>query len=835
MKRKTQRSAVLATIMGGGAMLLTGALLHDGRRDAAAAVVAPAASMSPGYGLEYVITDNGSGAPVLGDSFIDASGGTAHQFTSDDSFVSVTAPFPVSVFSDTPTTGLRVHDNGYITLGGSASSFPTNEALPSKQTAGDAMIAAFWDDLYPKATTTVYTETTGTTGSRTFVVEWNDIAHFDDQTASYQFEAVFFEQKPGEVLIQYGTMTDGTGVMGDGRSATIGVQAAGGGAYTTVAVDQSGAVSSALSVDFDVDSDHDGLSDAAEDANRDGVLDTGETDPAVFDTDGGGTGDGAEIIVQSTDPRASGDDAFSDGDSDGLSDNDEMVLGTNGAVADSDGDGLDDGTEVMTMRTSPLLRDTDGDLLTDFDEVNMDGDPSNFTPGTDSDPLIADSDGGGQPDGSEIANGLDPTDSADDVAGGVQGPFTALNVSSDSSSSVDVGVDSNDDVHVVQDWRSSSYWYSMMSASGTMLIGATNFSGMGSSCRYVRVLPLPSGHVAMVWSQGSDGSGSIGYRLIDPALDDQNGNAANTALNPNSPPTVGAGVTLVERIAVNNPGGAGEGYSHLDAALGPDGAIHMTFQRRPRNAHRGAREVWYMKIKAEGGAPLLAQPLLVYSVAKPLPGSHDANPTNVPVHRRNMDAITVDDQGYAHILVGAFSHRPSHGGNNGVRYARIAPDGTVDFPVTSVVADAGGHWGIYGITSDANTVTLVHTANVLRRSTGDIEVTQLSRAGAVLRKRLIDGPSVDGIGHYFREPRAVRIANGNIAVTYQDRFHDNSSRLTVLGPSGEALLPPVTLFSSGNEASGRRGPKDDIAAGPTVVAAAYYRNDGRVRVFDPQR
>ena len=49
--------------------------------------------------------------------------------------------------------------------------------------------------------------------------------------------------------------------------------------------------------------------------------------------------------------------------------------------------------------------DEDGDGLTDADEV--------FNVGTD--PCLADTDGGGEDDGSEIANGRDPFDPTDDV------------------------------------------------------------------------------------------------------------------------------------------------------------------------------------------------------------------------------------------------------------------------------------------------------------------------------------------------------------------------------------------------------------------------------------
>jgi hypothetical protein len=64
-----------------------------------------------------------------------------------------------------------------------------------------------------------------------------------------------------------------------------------------------------------------------------------------------------------------------DTDGDGLSDHDEIELGTDPGLADTDGDGLDDGEEVNTHGTDPLDSDTDGDGYLDGDEVENMGDP----------------------------------------------------------------------------------------------------------------------------------------------------------------------------------------------------------------------------------------------------------------------------------------------------------------------------------------------------------------------------------------------------------------------------------------------------------------------------
>ncbi len=68
-------------------------------------------------------------------------------------------------------------------------------------------------------------------------------------------------------------------------------------------------------------------------------------------------------------------DAATDSDGDGLSDEDELTLGTDPLNPDSDGDGLSDGDEVAAG-TDPLNPDTDGDGILDGDEVLLGTDPT---------------------------------------------------------------------------------------------------------------------------------------------------------------------------------------------------------------------------------------------------------------------------------------------------------------------------------------------------------------------------------------------------------------------------------------------------------------------------
>ncbi|EKN64127.1 VWA domain-containing protein [Schinkia azotoformans] len=91
-----------------------------------------------------------------------------------------------------------------------------------------------------------------------------------------------------------------------------------------------------------------------------------------------------EYIIKVLDP-------MSDSDDDGLTDQEEMNLGTNPSISDTDKDGLSDGEEVLMYKTNPLKSDTDEDRLPDQYEI--------FATGTD--PLIIDSDKNGINDSEE--------------------------------------------------------------------------------------------------------------------------------------------------------------------------------------------------------------------------------------------------------------------------------------------------------------------------------------------------------------------------------------------------------------------------------------------------
>ena len=95
-----------------------------------------------------------------------------------------------------------------------------------------------------------------------------------------------------------------------------------------------------------------------------------------------------------------------DSDGDGLTDAEELKLGTDPHNPDTDGDGLTDGEEVKVYHTDPLNPDTDYDGLKDGDEVYK----------YKTDPLNRDTDGGGVADGHEVLeDGTNPLDPSDDL------------------------------------------------------------------------------------------------------------------------------------------------------------------------------------------------------------------------------------------------------------------------------------------------------------------------------------------------------------------------------------------------------------------------------------
>lgn len=101
------------------------------------------------------------------------------------------------------------------------------------------------------------------------------------------------------------------------------------------------------------------------------------------------------------------DDAGEDNDGDGLSNFQEYKLGTNLSLADSDGDTLSDKDEVDLYGTSPISIDSDGDEIRDGDEIHFGLDPMDPSDATE------DLDGDGFSNLVEYKHGSDLSDPED--------------------------------------------------------------------------------------------------------------------------------------------------------------------------------------------------------------------------------------------------------------------------------------------------------------------------------------------------------------------------------------------------------------------------------------
>ncbi len=132
-------------------------------------------------------------------------------------------------------------------------------------------------------------------------------------------------------------------------------------------------------------------------------------DPYEQDTDADGLQDYDEAWVYST--LLDNSDTDGDGVSDGLEVNTYL---TDPHYADTDGDSLSDGQEINQFHTNPLAIDTDGDGLRDDWEITHGFNPLVFN-------IAADPDGDGLQNIAEQLLGLDPADSDSDNDGILDG------------------------------------------------------------------------------------------------------------------------------------------------------------------------------------------------------------------------------------------------------------------------------------------------------------------------------------------------------------------------------------------------------------------------------
>jgi hypothetical protein len=166
----------------------------------------------------------------------------ARTGTTNDSTTAITAlPFSTTFFGDT-VTHFSAGTDGFVRLWTSATGTPasdfSNDPIPATATP-NAMIAAFWDDLYFGTTPEIRTQTIGTAGSQTFVIEWTGWLVGSSGPAT-TFQAHILES--GVIELHYCVV--GTSSAATGSGATIGLENATGTGGVQTSYNTAGAVSS---------------------------------------------------------------------------------------------------------------------------------------------------------------------------------------------------------------------------------------------------------------------------------------------------------------------------------------------------------------------------------------------------------------------------------------------------------------------------------------------------------------------------------------------------------------------------------------------------------------
>ncbi len=177
-------------------------------------VAGPAVALCPGpdfYGYTC----------ASGDAFayIDATHDT--QLYQDDGTITLDLPFPF-VFYGTTYTSVTASSNGNLQFDTANAAFFNDCLAPDPLPEMGDLIAPYWDDLDLRFFGFLETEVVGEPPDRIFVIEWDDIPRFGENTDDrVTFEVQLFETSH-DIVFLYEDVTTFEG--NNGQSATIGLQ-----------------------------------------------------------------------------------------------------------------------------------------------------------------------------------------------------------------------------------------------------------------------------------------------------------------------------------------------------------------------------------------------------------------------------------------------------------------------------------------------------------------------------------------------------------------------------------------------------------------------------------
>ncbi|HYB98036.1 MAG TPA: hypothetical protein VEC57_02770 [Candidatus Limnocylindrales bacterium] len=142
-------------------------------------------------------------------------------FSGDNVVQTATMPFSISI-NGTSYNTVAISTNGWLEFGGNTSpdSDPTNDCLPTSAHT-NPFLAAFWDDMQTASTSEVQYGTVGSTGNRTFLVDFFlDTKTSSDDGGDDVRMQVQIHERSSLISVKY---TD-TQPLSGGQTATIGFQ-----------------------------------------------------------------------------------------------------------------------------------------------------------------------------------------------------------------------------------------------------------------------------------------------------------------------------------------------------------------------------------------------------------------------------------------------------------------------------------------------------------------------------------------------------------------------------------------------------------------------------------
>ncbi|MGY0022870.1 S8 family serine peptidase [Streptomyces sp. YJ-C3] len=160
-------------------------------------------------------TDN-SGNTCAPATYAWIAGSKKVALSGDEDSASVALPFSVKLYGVSYSSA-SVTTDGLVNFLSSRVGDFGNTALPTTGVNGvKGIVAPLWDDLTLDKKASVQTATTGTKGSRTFAIVWNNAAYASGTSGRATFEAVF-DEATGAVTLQYRSVAD------KGAGATVGI------------------------------------------------------------------------------------------------------------------------------------------------------------------------------------------------------------------------------------------------------------------------------------------------------------------------------------------------------------------------------------------------------------------------------------------------------------------------------------------------------------------------------------------------------------------------------------------------------------------------------------